>query len=255
MPLEIIQIRALSDNYNYLLRDAATGKTAAVDPSEAAPLLAELERRGWRLDAILNTHHHADHVGGNLGLQRHFGCSIYGYDPDMERIPNLTHPLQDGDRVMLGESCATVLFIPGHTLGHIAYYFPEDSALFCGDTLFSLGCGRLFEGSPEQMHASLGRLAALPPETRVYCAHEYTESNGRFALTLEPQNAALQRRMQQVRALRQRGEPTVPSTLAEELRTNPFLRPQSQEIRRTLGMENSENLAVFTEIRHRKDRF
>lgn len=255
MALEVVRIPALSDNYNYLLHDTATGGTAVVDPSEAEPVLAALEQRGWTLDAILNTHHHNDHVGGNAELQRRFGCATYGYGPDAHRIPGITHRLEDGDRVSLGESRAEVLFVPGHTLGHIAYHFAADKALFCGDTLFSLGCGRLFEGTPEQMHHSLQRLAALPPDTRVYCAHEYTQSNGDFALTLEPHNAPLQRRMEEVRALRARGEATVPSLLADELAANPFLRTESAEIRGTLDMKDAAAVQVFAEIRRRKDSF
>lgn len=255
MPLEIIQIPALNDNYNYLLHDRATGKTAAVDPSEAEPTRRALEQRGWGLDIILNTHHHGDHVGGNLALQQQYGCAIYGYAADAARIPGITRRLDDEETITVGESVAQVLFVPGHTRGHIAYYFADDGALFCGDTLFGMGCGRLFEGTPQQMHASLRRLQALPEGTLVYCAHEYTEANGRFALTLEPQNPHLQQRMVEVRALRRQGRPTVPSTLAEEKRTNPFLREDSPEIRRVLAMEDAPSASVFAEIRRRKDVF
>lgn len=255
MPLEIVQIPALSDNYNYLLHDHESGKTAAVDPSEAAPTLHALQQRGWRLDMILNTHHHGDHVGGNRALQQQFDCEIYGYGPDAARIPGITHRLEEGDTVSVGAATAEVLFVPGHTLGHIAYHFAAEQALFCGDTLFSMGCGRLFEGTPTQMYSSLHRLAALPEGTRVYCAHEYTESNGRFALTLEPRNAALRQRMNTVQALRARGEPTVPSTMGEERATNPFLRSDAEEIRATLHMVDAEAVDVFAEIRRRKDVF
>lgn len=255
MALEIVQFPALSDNYNYLLHDTATGKTAVVDPSEAAPALAALEQRGWGLDVILCTHHHGDHVGGNPELQQRFGCAIHGFEPDAERIPGITHHVREGDTVALGESHARVLFVPGHTRGHIAYHFAHDKALFCGDTLFTMGCGRLFEGTPEQMQASLRELAQLPPDTRVYCGHEYTENNGRFALTLEPHNPHLRQRMAEVCAARERGEPTVPSMLVEELDTNPFLRTDSEEIRATLGLEQADAVEVFAEIRRRKDNF
>lgn len=255
MALEIVQIPARRDNYIYLLHDAASHKTAVVDPADAPPVEAALHHRGWTLDFILNTHHHNDHIGGNLALKQDYGCKIYGYGPDAVRIPGIDHLLEDDELVEIGEAKAQVIYIPGHTLGHIAYYFPADKALFCGDTLFSLGCGRLFEGTPQQMYDSLQKLAALPDDTLVFCAHEYTQSNGAFALTLEPHNAELCKRMAEVEALRMRGRSTVPSTLGQEKATNPFLREDSAEIRQSLGMQHASSLAVFTEIRHRKDIF
>lgn len=255
MTLDILQIPARSDNYIYLLHDAASGETAAVDPADGEPVLRALADRRWRLTHILNTHHHGDHTGGNRTLKGITGCRIHGYGPDASRIPAIDQHLQDGDRLRIGTAEAEVLFIPGHTLGHIAYYFAAEKLLFCGDTLFSMGCGRLFEGTPAQMHHSLGRLAALPDDVRVYCGHEYSESNGKFALMLEPGNAALQKRMEEVRVLRAQGKPTVPTTLAQEKATNPFLRTHSQEIRRNLAMPDAGAEAVFTEIRRRKDAF
>lgn len=255
MALDIIQIPALTDNYIYLLRCDVTEQVAVVDPAEAAPVEDALDKRGWRLHHIFNTHHHHDHTGGNLALKRRHGCQIHGYAPDSARIPGVDRMLQDGDRVRLGEAVADVLFVPGHTTGHIAYHFSGEKALFCGDTLFSLGCGRLFEGSPQQMHISLGRISQLPDDTRVFCAHEYTEANGHFALTLEPENVALLERMDEVQALRANDKPTVPSLLGQEKRANPFLRASSPAIRVVLDMQNAPDAEVFAEIRRRKDHF
>jgi hydroxyacylglutathione hydrolase len=254
--LDIVQIPALHDNYIYLLHDRETGAAAAVDPTIAEPVLEALEKRGWRLGYVFNTHHHGDHVGGNRELKRRTGCTIVGFRGDRARIPGIDHEVGEGDRVTLGASVAHVLETPGHTLGHIAYWFAEDDALFCGDTLFALGCGRLFEGTAEQMWASLDKFRALPPRTRVYCAHEYTQGNGRFALTVEPDNQALRARMVQVHEKRARGEPTVPSTLEEELATNPFLRADDPSLRTALGLPpEMETWRVFGMLRARKDRF
>jgi len=254
--LEIVQIPVLQDNYVYLLHVPGTGHTAAVDPAEAGPVLAELERRQWRLTHVLNTHHHGDHVGGNMELKRHTGCLIVGMARDRARIPGLDVEVADGDTLKLGEAQAQVLDVPGHTRGHGAYWFAADKALFCGDTLFALGCGRLFEGSASEMWDSLGKLAALPVDTRVYCAHEYTQANARFALSVEPGNTALQERARSVAALRSLGQPTVPSTLGEELETNPFLRPRSAEIRQHVGLsEVTPDWHVFATLRQEKDQF
>lgn len=239
--LEITAIAALSDNYVYLLRDVESGVTAVVDPTEAAPVARELERQGLGLDLILNTHHHADHVGGNAELKRRYGAEVVGPAGDRGRIASMDRGLEDGDVVRVGTAAARVLLVPGHTTAHVAFWFERDAALFCGDTLFSLGCGRLFEGSPEDMWASLSRLAALPGSTRVFCAHEYTEANGRFALTVEPGNEDLLARMREVRGLRARGLSTLPSTVELEKRTNPFLRAGSAK--------------RFAELRTAKDSF
>lgn len=255
MSLEIAQIPALNDNYIYLLHEPTSGTVAVIDPSEAQPVEDELKQRDWQLSMILNTHHHYDHTGGNLALQKAYGCDVYGYGDDAERIDGITHTLANGDTMLVGEAQAQVLFIPGHTRGHIAFYFAQDKALFCGDTLFSMGCGRLFEGTPAQMHASLSILAQLPTDTRVFCAHEYTEANGRFALTLEPHNSDLRQRMTEVQALRAHGQSTIPSTMQQERATNPFLRADSEEIRKTLAMDEASTLEVFSEIRRRKDHF
>ncbi len=253
--LQIEQLAVLSDNYVYLLRDSATGTVGVVDPAEPEPVLAALARLGWSLHWILNTHHHPDHVGGNEALIDATACKVVGPRADAARIPGITLALGEGEEFALGESKACVFDVPGHTRGHIAFWFAEAEALFCGDTLFALGCGRLFEGTPAQMWDSLSRLKALPGDARVYCAHEYTQSNGRFALAMEPGNAALQARMRDVDARRAAGQPTVPSTLAEEWATNPFLRPDSVEIQATLALAGHNLVDVFAATRARKDTF
>jgi hydroxyacylglutathione hydrolase len=255
--LQIEQIPVLRDNYIYLAHDADSGACAAVDPAVAAPVLAALDRLGWRLTHILNTHHHHDHVGGNLELKRATGCTIVGNRDDARRIPGIDVLVAEGDTVALGSATARVLDVSGHTIGHIAYWFAEDEALFCGDTMFSLGCGRLFEGTPNQMWTSLLKLRDLPGETRVYCAHEYTESNARFALSIEPENASLVQRAREVQALRALGRPTVPSTIALERATNPFLRADDASLRYAagLGTHDPDPVAVFADIRRRKDTF
>ena len=253
--LEIALIPALSDNYVYLAHDRDSGATAVVDPAEAAPVLAALEQRGWTLTHILNTHHHADHIGGNEELKARFGVPIVGPRADAERIPGIDVEVGDGDTYDFAGHQARVFDTPGHTRGHIAFWFPDSEALFCGDTLFALGCGRLFEGTPAQMWDSLGKLRALPDATRVYCGHEYTQSNARFALTIEPDNEELRARAAAVDALRAKGEPTIPSTLGEEKRTNPFLRADVPEVQEAVGMAGADPAAVFGEIRRRKDNF
>lgn len=253
--LEILQIPVLEDNYVYLLHEPDSGATAAVDPAVAGPVLEALDARGWRLSHILNTHHHGDHVGGNLELKAATGCAIVGAAGDRHRIPGIDVALKDGEEFRLGSASARMLEVPGHTSGHVAFWFEDDAALFCGDTLFALGCGRLLEGSAEQMWRSLERLRALPPKAKVFCAHEYTQANARFAVTIEPGNTALRERLGRVEALRREGLATVPSSLGEELATNPFLRPESPEIRQGLGIVQAPDVEVFAEIRRRKDGF
>jgi len=253
--LEILQIPVLTDNYIYLVHEPNGWATAAIDPALAGPVLQALAEKGWKLTHILNTHHHGDHVGGNLELKRATGCAIVAMARDKERIPGIDVEVAEGDVIGLGHAQARVLDIPGHTSGHIGFWFEEEGALFCGDTLFGLGCGRLFEGHAEQMWASLEKIRALPPSTKIYCAHEYTEANGRFAWTIEPENPALAARLGRVKALRERGLPTVPFLLEEELAANPFLRPQSPAIRHRLRLETADDWRVFAEIRSRKDVF
>lgn len=253
--LTIEPVLCLKDNYAYLIYDQATGFCGVVDPSESLPVLSALSARGLKLTHILNTHHHKDHVGGNLELKAATGARIVGPGKDHARIPGIDDGVVEGEIIPFPGHDAHVLEIPAHTSGHIAFYFPRDRAVFTGDTLFAMGCGRLFEGTPAMMWASLSKLNALPEDTRVYCGHEYTENNGRFALTLEPGNVALQARMQEVARIRANGQPTVPSTIALERETNPFLRADSAELRKTLGLADAGVIDVFAETRKRKDSF
>lgn len=229
MPLEIIRIPVLSDNYVWLVHEAESGETMAVDPAVAEPVLAEAAARGWGITQIWNTHWHPDHTGGNAAIKAATGCTITGPAAEAERIPTLDRLVREGDSVALGGVTAQVLDVAAHTAGHIAYHFATEQAAFVGDTLFAMGCGRLFEGSAAQMFANMRKLEALGDDTRIYCAHEYTQSNGRFALTVEPDNSALAQRMDAVNAMRAAGEPTVPTTIALERATNPFMRAGSVE--------------------------
>jgi len=253
--LEVVRVPALTDNYLWLVREPESGCVAAVDPAEAAPIERALAERGWRLTHILNTHHHGDHVGGNIALKAATGCTIVGPRADRARIPGIDVEVGEGDRYRFGTASAEVFDVPGHTRGHIAYWFAESDALFCGDTLFLMGCGRLFEGTPAQMWTSLGKLRRLPGTARVYCAHEYTRSNARFALTVDGGNPALVARAEAVAAARARGEPTVPGTLAEELATNPFLRADRPELAQAVGLPPGDPVAVFAAVRRAKDQF
>lgn len=253
--LEIHQIPVLNDNYLYLIKDTASDAVGIVDPAVAEPVLAKLDELGWKLTHILNTHHHMDHTGANLELKEKTGCQIIGSKNDASRIPGIDVLLSEGDVFDFGTQKARIFEVSGHTMGHIAYWFEASNALFCGDTLFALGCGRLFEGTPAQMWDSLGKFIKLPDETQVYCAHEYTESNAHFAMTIEPQNGTLRKRFDEIQDLRSQGIPTVPSTLAVEKATNPFLRPDSQDIQETLHMSGADLVSVFAEIRNRKDNF
>jgi hydroxyacylglutathione hydrolase len=255
MPLEIRLVPLLSDNYAYLLHDTASGEAAVVDPSEPQPVLAALDAAGWRLKHILNTHHHHDHTGGNHALKQATGAPVAGPEKDRHRIADLDHGLGEGSVYAIGASTFRVLEVPGHTSGHIALVFDEDLALFSGDTLFALGCGRLFEGTPAQMWHSLLKLRALPGAMRVYCGHEYTQSNCRFAVTIEPENHDLRERAKWIGERRAAGLPTIPSTLAEESRTNPFLRADCAELLAANGWAGRDPVEVFGELRRRKDNF
>jgi hydroxyacylglutathione hydrolase len=259
--VDVVAIPQLQDNYAYLIIDRASGEAAVVDCAEAAPVLDEVKKQGVRLTSVLATHHHYDHVGGNDDLLGQVtGLRIYGSADDAPRIPGITDRIRDGDQLKVGGLAARVIFIPAHTSGHVAYYFPDERAVFTGDTLFAAGCGRLFEGDAAQMKSSLGRLAALPDDTRVYCGHEYTQKNLEFAVSLEPGNQAATTKLADVRNLRKAGKPTIPSTIADEKATNPFLRTDSAELASTVrskvpGIPANDEVALFAAVRALKDRF
>jgi len=237
--MEIVAVPAFSDNYIWLVHDQTSGETAVVDPGDATPALAEAERRGWTIGQVWNTHWHPDHTGGNREVKAATGAIISG--PAKETIPGIAVRLSEGDEIRLGEHRGRVVEVPGHTLGHIALVFEDEQVAFVGDTLFAMGCGRLFEGTPEQMYRSLQRITALPENTRLYCAHEYTLSNARFVATAEPDNAAIAERLQTVERLRERGEITLPTTVAQERQTNSFVRASTWQ--------------QFAELRAAKDSF
>jgi hydroxyacylglutathione hydrolase len=237
--MEIVPVAAFTDNYLWLVHDQASGETAVVDPGDAAPVLAEAERRGWTITQVWNTHWHPDHTGGNLAIKQATGARVSG--PGAENIPGRDESLAEGDEVRLGEHVGRVIGVPGHTLGHIALVFEEERVAFVGDTLFAMGCGRLFEGTPEQMYRSLQRLAELPPQTRLYCAHEYTLSNARFAAHADPANVSIANRLHAVKQLREEGKITLPTTVAEERETNVFVR--------------ATDVDEFARLRREKDSF
>ncbi|KIC35569.1 hydroxyacylglutathione hydrolase [Leisingera sp. ANG-M7] len=255
MPLEIITLPCLSDNYAFLIHNPASGETALVDAPEAGAVKAALSERGWGLDWILLTHHHWDHVDGVAELRAAYGAKVIGAAVDAHRLPELDMAVADGGTfTLLGEE-VQVMDVSGHTVGHIAFYMPGAEAVFTADSLMALGCGRLFEGTPQQMWASLSKLATLPPQTMVYSGHEYTQTNGAFAVTVDPGNPALQARVSDIAQARENGVPTVPSSLQLELDTNPFLRAADTAVRAHLGMQDAEDSEVFAEIRQRKDNF
>lgn len=252
--LQVHQFMCRSDNFGLLLRDSQTGATALVDAPEEEPILAAIEQTGWQSPSmLLITHHHTDHVAANLALKERFGLSIVGPAKEAEKIPGIDRLLREGDYISLGDEDARVIETPGHTAGHISYYFDRSGIVFTADTLFALGCGRLFECEPAVMFQSLQKLSALAPETVIYCGHEYTASNARFALTVDPTNAELRKRADEIEALRREEKATLPTTLAEELATNPFLRAHDKAIRSNLQMQDASDEAVFAEIRRRKD--
>ena len=255
MPLEIVTLPCLSDNYAYLLHNPETAETAVVDVPEAGPILEALKARGWRLTDILITHHHADHIQGVAELRAETGARVIGAAADAHRLPPLDLAVSDDDNLTICGELAEVLDVSGHTVGHIAFYFPDAGAVFTADSLMALGCGRVFEGTPEMMWASLSRLAALPDDTMVYSGHEYTAANARFALTIEPGNSALISRSQAIGSTRAAGRPTVPSRLSEGRATNPFLRAGLPEMKQAVGLAGHPDAEVFAEIRRRKDQF
>ena len=225
--LEILRLPVLSDNYIWLAHDPASGETVVIDPAVAEPVLEAADARGWRITQIWNTHWHPDHTGGNEAIKAATGCAVTGPAAEAARIPTLDRQVAEGDRTSIGGIEAEVIEVPAHTAGHIAFHLPSEQVAFVGDTLFAMGCGRLFEGTADQMFSNMRKLEALPGETVVYCAHEYTQSNGRYALVAEPDNVALAERMRAVDAARAKGEATVPTTIALERATNPFMRARS----------------------------
>lgn len=253
--IEVHMFPCLEDNYGFLVHDPDSGATAAVDTPEVEPILRELKRKGWTLTHILNTHHHHDHAGGNLALKAETGCRIVGPRADAARIPGIDVEVGDGEELELGSRRVVVHETPGHTRGHIVYHLPDDRVAFVGDTLFAMGCGRLFEGSPAQMWSSLRKILAWPDDTRLYCAHEYTQANARFALTVEPGNRTLVERAAEVDRMRAARRPTVPTTVALEKATNPFLRPSSPNLRETIGLPDADDVEVFARTRKLKDAF
>jgi hydroxyacylglutathione hydrolase len=253
--LEIHQFPCLSDNYGVLLHDAEAGVTASIDAPDAAAVEAALAQKGWQLTHILVTHHHWDHTQGNETLKSQTNCTIIGPKGEADKVPGIDTKVGEGDTFKFGNFDVEVSETPGHTAGHIIYHVPAAKAAFVGDTLFAMGCGRVIEGTKPQMWGSVEKVAKLPPDTALYCGHEYTVANAEFALSVEPGNEALVKRFEAVKALRAEGKPTLPTTVAEELATNPFIRADSAEIRANLGLENASNAEVFTEVRTRKDNF
>ncbi|MGB7316903.1 MAG: hydroxyacylglutathione hydrolase [Planktotalea sp.] len=255
MPYEIVTIPCLADNYAFLIGNIETREAAIVDVPEAGPINAEVTARGWTLTTVLLTHHHWDHIDGLDGLTGREGLNVIGAAADAHRLPPLSQAVSEGDAVNVLGITTHIYDVSGHTLGHIAFHMPELDAVFTADSLMALGCGRLFEGTPGQMHQSLSKLAAMPEETVVYSGHEYTTTNAKFALTIEPDNAALISRCEATETARAAGTPTVPSSLKLERATNPFLRAHIPQIARHLGMQGASEVDVFTEIRKRRDSF
>lgn len=248
------QFPCLSDNYGVLVHDPATGQTVSIDAPKADAVLAALRATGWQLTAIFTTHHHADHTDGNLAVKAATGAEIIGPKAEADAIPGIDRTVAEGDTLAIGAFEVHVLETPGHTRGHISFHIPAAKLAFVGDTVFAMGCGRILEGTPDMMWASLQKIMGLPGDSMLYCGHEYTLSNAKFALTIEPDNGALKERLVEVERLRAAGQPTLPTRLDRELATNPFLRPASPSIRRTLGMITATDAAVFAEVRARKNR-
>lgn len=253
--LLIEQFTCRQDNFGVVLHDSLTGETASIDAPDGSRIASRLGEDGWKLTHLLITHHHPDHVEGIPALAEAYSPKVIGPADEASKITGLTQTVSDSDTFEFAGRTVHVISTPGHTSGHICFYIPDEKLLFAGDTLFALGCGRLFEGSPADMHGSLARLAELPDDTRVYCGHEYTQSNARFAISVDPDNETLAKRMEDITELRSKRLPTLPTTIGFEKRTNPFMRTEDPAIRKQLGMETSSDLEVFTELRRRKDSF
>jgi hydroxyacylglutathione hydrolase len=252
--LNIVQLPCLTDNYCVLLHSPVSGETAAIDAPQAEAIAATLDAKQWPLTDIFVTHHHNDHTGGCLALKSRYSCRITGSESEADRVPGIARAVSEGSSIAFAGHDVRVLETPGHTLGHVSYYFPGIAAVFTGDTLFALGCGRVFEGDAQTMYASLQKIAGLPDHTQIYCGHEYTLANGRFALSVEPENSALVARMKTIEALRASGEPTLPTTVALEKATNPFLRTHSAAIRARLGLDGAPDWQVFARLRELKNK-
>lgn len=252
--LTFLQVPCLADNYAVIVHSPQSGETLLIDAPDAAVIQAALDQRGWRLSHLFVTHHHTDHTGGVVALREKYGCSVAGPEGEADRIPLIDQAVSEKTTLKFADLDVHVIETPGHTLGHIAYVIPSVKVAFTGDTLFSLGCGRIFEGDAQGMWASIQKLKALPSDTEIFCGHEYTAANGRFALSVEPENEALRARVREVEALRSQGKPTLPTTLAAELATNPFLRTNSAAIRARLGLQNAPDWQVFARLRELKNK-
>ena len=252
--LDIVLVPCLTDNYCVLLHEPDSGETAVIDASQAPRIKAALTERGWRLNHIFITHHHTDHTAGVADLRAYYAATVTGPEVEADRIPGLTRGVTASTKLAFAGHPINVIETPGHTLGHVTYFFPDDAIAFTGDTLFSLGCGRVFEGDPQMMWNSVSRIAALPGDTKIYCGHEYTLNNARFAMTIEPENDALKARVAEVEALRAAGKPTLPTTVERERATNPFLRPHSHAIRARLGLEGALDWQIFARLRQLKNK-
>ena len=255
MPVEIVTVPCLADNYAYLIRDVAAGKVAVVDAPEAGPIIRALDERGWGLDQIWVTHHHGDHTDGVAALRDRFGAKVVGHEADSRRLPPLDLAVREGDTVSLGDSEARVIDVSGHTAGHIAFVMDAEKAVFAADSLMALGCGRVFEGTHAMMWESLSKFLAMPDDMQVYSGHNYGQANGAFALSIEPENQTLTDRIARIEAADAAGEPIVPVSMAEEKATNPFLRAVEPSVKAAVGLAGADDAAVFAEVRRRKDNF
>ncbi len=255
MPVEIVTVPCLSDNYAYLVRDQASGQVAVVDAPEAGPIISALEEREWRADVVWITHHHGDHIDGVAALVEKYGAKTVGHTKDRARLPDLDKEVSEGDTVVLGNTHARVIDVSGHTIGHIAFILDADKAAFTADSLMALGCGRVFEGTHAMMWDSLSKFLELPDDMQVYSGHNYGKANGRFALSIEPDNADLQARIARIDTADEAGEPIVPASMAEERATNPFLRAVEPSVKKSVGLDGADDASTFAEVRRRKDSF
>ena len=253
--MDIDIIPCLNDNYSYLIKDNQTDTVAIIDPSEFRPCDKKINEKYKKLDFILNTHHHFDHVGGNAELKKKYGSKILGFEKDQKRIPAIDVLLKDDQEFKIGNLDFKTIFIPGHTSGHIAFYLEKEKVIFTGDTLFSLGCGRVFEGTYEEMFNSLNKIKSLPEDTKIYCGHEYTKNNFNFCFKFNPNNNHLKDKQKEIDAKTKEGKPTIPSTIKEEIKTNIFLRYDDLDVKGTLNLKNASDLEIFTKLRELKDNF